>query len=535
MSGKNDYDVIVVGGGAAGCVVAGKLATKTDLKILLLEAGDDDNDMLIHIPAGFAKLLQQDKHVWPYNTIPQVQLTNEPKRYRSAKVIGGGSSINAMCYVRGQARDYQQWQEAVGDEGKWSWQAILPHFIAQEGNDTFHNEYHGTFGPLKVSLAKNINKLNQGCLRAFQEYGLPYNPDYNGKTQLGVSPVQGNFSDARRCSAAVAYLNPVRGNANLEIKTRCPVSRILIEKGVATGVEFKEGGQLRQVRAGHVILSGGAIHSPKILMHSGVGPAEHLTALGIPVLVDSPDVGKNLQDHPIVPVKAYCKGELGYQKAAQGIGALKSGLKYLISKDGPAAGNGVETVSYFNPDDLTAEPTIQCYHVPIISEDGLSPSGNQSGITFELVVLRPKSRGEIMLRDTNPFSEPLINPNFMADEYDLTTAIKSVKAMREVMNQPSLAAYLESEIAPGPQIQTDEQIGAWIKQTVTTMWHPVGTCRMGKDEKAVVDARLRVKGVENLRIIDASIMPNIISGNTNAPTQALANYGVEMFIEDLKH
>ncbi len=532
---QNNYDVIIVGGGAAGCVVAGQLAQKTRLNILLLEAGDDDKDMLIHIPAGFAKILQKDKHVWAYNTIAQQQLNNETKRYRSGKVIGGGSSINAMCYVRGQPRDYKPWAEAAGEDADWSWENVLKNYIEQEGNDTFHNKYHGSFGPLKVSLARNINKLNMGCLRAFQEYGLPYNPDYNGESQIGVSPVQGNFSEAKRCSAAVAYLNPVRENRNLTILTHVTVKKVLLESGVAVGVEYiDESKTTNTVRATHIIVTAGAIHTPKIMMHSGVGPRQQLSKWGIPVLVDSPQVGKNLQDHPIVPVKAYCKGELGYQNAAQGFGAVKAGMKYVISKEGPASGNGVETVSYFNSDDFTADPTIQCYHVPIISEDGLSPSGTKSGITFELVVLQPKSRGEINLRDGDPFSEPLINPNFMADEHDLNEAVKSVRLMRKVMNMPSLAEYIESEIAPGPEAQTDEQIATWIKKNVTTMWHPVGTCRMGKNGEAVVDGRLRVHGVKNLRIMDASIMPNIISGNTNAPTQMIAAKGVEMFLADLK-
>lgn len=535
MKIQNDYDVIIVGGGAAGCVVAGKLASKTDLNILLLEAGGDDNDMLIHIPAGFAKMLQKDKHVWPYNTIPQKQLHNDVKRYRSGKVIGGGSSVNAMCYVRGQKRDYQQWVAATGDDADWSWENVLTYYVAEEGNDTFHNQYHGSFGPLKVSLPKNINKLNMGCLRAFQEQGLPYNPDYNGESQIGVSPVQGNFYEAKRCSAAVAYLNPVRNNANLTIKTHIAVSKVIIENGIAVGVEYVDKQKNKfQMRADQIIVTAGAIHTPKLLMHSGVGSAEQLAKFGIPLQVNSPEVGKNLQDHPIVPVKAYCKGEMGYQNSAQGLGALKAGMKYVVSKEGPASGNGVETVSYFDCDDFSAEPTIQCYHVPIISEDGLSPSGTKSGITFELVVLQPRSRGEITLRDSNPFSEPLINPNFMSDAYDLREAIKSVRVMREVMRQPSLAEYIESEIAPGVQAESDEEIGNWIKKTVTTMWHPVGTCRMGKDDKAVVDSRLRVNGVRNLRIMDASIMPNIVSGNTNAPTQMIAAKGVEMFLQDLK-
>jgi choline dehydrogenase-like flavoprotein len=276
------------------------------------------------------------------------------------------------------------------------------------------------------------------------------------------------------------------------------------------------------------------VQSPKILMHSGVGPAEQLEHFGIAVVVDSREVGENLQDHPIVPVRAYVKGELGYQAAARGMGTLKAGLRYLVTKDGPASGNGIETVSYWNPDDFEGEPTIQCYHVPIISTDGLSPTGDRSGVTFELVVLQPRSRGWVRLADADPTSMPLINPNFIGDEADLKAAVGSVRAMREVMAQESLAQVIEEEVEPNPGLTTDEELGDWVKRVATTMWHPVGTCRMGEDAGAVVDAQLRVRGIESLWVIDASIMPNITSGNTNAPTQALARHGAAMFVDGLK-
>lgn len=530
---KSQYDVVVVGAGAAGCVVAGKLASKTNLSILLLEAGKNDTDMFIHMPAGFGKLLAEDKHVWPHNTIVQPQLDNREKRYRSGRVIGGGSSVNAMCYVRGQKRDYDGWQQAVNGDLSWSFEALMEDFKEQEGNQSFHNKYHNAFGPLKVSLPNSINELNNASLRAFQEQGLPYNPDYNGEKQAGVSPVQANFYKAKRCSAAVAYLNPVRSKPNLDIETECEVSKVLIEDGKACGVEFYQKGTKHSVRSKDVILSSGAVHTPKLLMLSGVGDQDELAKHGIEVKLHSPEVGLNLCDHPIVPVKSYCKGNLGYQNVAQGLGMIKTGLRYFLTQDGPAAGNCVETVSYFDPENIENEPTIQCYHVPIISEDGLSPSGTTSGITFELVVLQPKSRGYVKLKDGSYKSDPLIHPNFMGEKEDLDKAVESVKYMRQVMAQPSLKELLTEEIAPGVQAQSDEEIAKWVKSCATTMWHPIGTCRMGSDDNAVVDERLRVKGVENLRVIDASIMPNITSGNTNAPTQALANRGVNMFIADL--
>lgn len=524
------YDIVIVGAGAAGCVVASYLAEHTDASIALIEAGDMDRDPFIHIPAGFAKLLAHDRHVWKYETVPQ---HGTKRAYRSGKVLGGGSSINAMCYVRGQIRDFAAWQDAVGDTGKWSYEDLLPVFMAQEDNDTFHDEYHGIDGGLAVQLPKGINKLNQYCLKAFQEYGIPYNPDYNGKSQIGVSPVQSTVGDQRRCSAVDAYLRPHLTSGRVTLLTGKTVVRILVEDRRAVGVEFMDNG-LERITAEEVVLSAGTIHSPTILMHSGIGPAEQLRQQGIAVIVDSPEVGKNLQDHPMVPVRVYVKGDLGYQAAAQGLGSVKAGLRYLVTKDGPASGNGIETVTHWNPSDFAADPTIQCYHAPIVLNEQLGPAGDRSGITFELVVLQPKSRGWVRLADSDPMSMPLINPNFIGEEEDLRAAVESVHAIRNVMAQDSLATVIEEEMDPGPHIQSDAEIGEWVKRVVTTMWHPVGTCRMGQDARAVVDARLRVRGVDGLRVIDASIMPNITSGNTNAPTQALARHATAMLVEDLR-
>ena len=523
-------DIVIVGAGAAGCVVASYLAEHTDASIALIEAGDTDRDPFIHIPAGFAKILAHDRHVWKYETVPQ---HGTKRAYRSGKVLGGGSSINAMAYVRGQIRDYAAWQDAVGDTGKWSYTDLLPVFTAQENNDTFHDEFHGINGGLAVQLPKGINELNQYCLKAFQEYGIPYNPDYNGRSQIGVSPVQSTVGNQRRCSAVDAYLRPHLASDRVTLLTGKTVVRILVENKRAVGVELMDKGRER-ITASEVVLSAGSVHSPKILMHSGIGPAEQLRHHGIAVTVDSPEVGDNLQDHPMVPVRAYVKGDLGYQAVAHGLGSVKAGLRYFVTKDGPASGNGIETVSHWNPSDFAAEPTIQCYHAPIIANQELSPTGDRSGITFELVVLQPKSRGWVRLADSDPTSMPLINPNFIGEEEDLRAVVESVRAIRKVMAQESLAPVIEEEMEPGPRIQSDAEIGEWAKRAVTTMWHPVGTCRMGQDARAVVDARLRVRGVDGLRVIDASIMPNITSGNTNAPTQALARHATAMLVEDLK-
>lgn len=525
------YDVVIVGSGAAGCVVADYLAGHTDKSIAVIEAGPMDRNPMIHIPAGYSKMLAKDTNVWTYNTVP---VNGQERRYRMGKVVGGGTSVNAMCYVRGQKQDFDAWQAAVGDSGDWSWETMRQTYIEQERNDTFHNAHHGIDGPLSVELPQGINELNQCCMRAFQEYGLAYNADYNGERQTGVSPVQSNTEKGKRASAAVAYLHPQVRNGRVDLLTSRTVSKVLIEGQRAIGVKVHWGSRVETIRAGLVILSAGAVQSPKILMHSGIGPRAHLEEHGIKVIADLKGVGENLHDHPIIPIAAFVKGKMGYQAAAQGVGMVASGMRYLVTGDGPASGNGIETVSYWDPDNLSNdEPTVQCYHEPIISEDGLNPSGARSGITFATVVLQPRSRGTVRLADADPLSMPLIDPNFIGDDYDLKVGVAAVKAVRKVMEQRSLAEVIEEEFVPGAQVQSDAEIGAFVKQAATTMWHPVGTCRMGQvdDPDTVVDARLKVKGIDALHVIDASIMPQIISGNTNAPTQALARHASKMLVE----
>lgn len=522
---NDKYDVLIIGSGAAGCVIAGYLAEHTGANITILEAGNSDKDPMIHIPAGYGKILAKDQHVWPYDTVPQHGTT---RRFRMGKVVGGGSSINAMCYVRGQKRDFDSWYQASGNDDDWSFENLWQTFIEQEKNDTFHNKHHGIKGNLAVQLPHGINALNQYCMKAFQEYGLPYNADYNGDSQTGVSPVQSNISDQKRCSAYIAHLKRHVDSGRVTLLTEHTVTRIIFRDNKAVGVELSDGGP---IMAEQIILAAGAVQSPKILMHSGIGPSEQLRRYGIEINVALPGVGENLHDHPIIPVSAYVKGVLGYQNAALGFGTIKSGIRYYLTKDGPASGNGIETVSYWDPLNFNAEPTVQCYHEPIISTNGLTPTGTRSGITFALVVLQPRSRGSIRLASSNPLDMPLIDPNFIGDDYDAEIGLHAVKAIREVMKQESLSGIIEEELLPGISVQSDDEIKEFVKAVATTMWHPVGTCRMGLDDMSVVDANLQVHGVGNLFVMDASVMPNITSGNTNAPTQALALIGAKRFMK----
>lgn len=531
MTANKSFDVVIVGGGAAGCVVAGYLAEHSNASILLLEAGDEDRDPLIHIPAGFAKILQQGRHMWPFQTVPQF---GTPRPYISGRVLGGGSSINALAYVRGQKRDYDFWQQAAGPSGQWSYERMLEHFLAQERHDTLHNKHHEIGGSLAVQMPRSINPLNLLTMKAFQEWGLPYNPDYNGETQHGVSPVQVTINGARRCNAADAHLRRHLESKRVTLRVNARVTRIILDKGRVTGVELLSGKSREIVHAGHVVVSAGAIHSPVLLKRSGIGPASELSPLGIPVQVDAPDVGENFHDHPCVSVNAFVKGRIGYQEASHGRGAIVAGLRYFATRDGPAASNGIESVAYWNPYSPSDDPLLQCYHTPVISEDGVSPKGHRSGLTLELILLHPRSRGWIRLADADPTSMPLINPNFLGEKDDLDALVTGVRAAREVMAQPSLRDVVEEENAPGAATQSNEAIAEWIKGHVATSWHPVGTCRMGSDPRAVVDPRLRVNGVDGLRVIDASIMPVIVSANTNAPTQALARNGAAMMVEDIR-
>ena len=527
-TGDRSYDVIVVGGGSAGCLIAGRLAQETDAKVLLIEAGGHDTNPLIHIPSGFSKLLQYGWFLWPYMTVPQAQLDGRPRPLQQGKGLGGGSSINAMVYVRGQRRDYQRWQDAVGTTGQWSYDDLLPHFVGMEGNDFFAGPLHGTDGPLKVSQPVQVNALNQAAIKAFQQAGLPYNPDYNAGQQRGVGPCQLTIGDARRCSSAVAFLDPAKSRSNLTIVTRALVTNIVFEGDRAVGVDYIRSGKTVRALAGEVVLSAGALNSPRILMLSGIGPEAELTRHGIKAMVASPDVGRNLQDHPQVLVGARCRTNMGYAKNAKGLGMIAAGVRYYLTRQGPGATNGIESVSYYNPDDPNGEPTVQSFHSAVIADEERGSPKSYAGLTINSVVLQPRSRGQVTLKDADPRSAPVFDPNYLIDPEDMRVMVAGVRYCREVLKAPALRDIMEPEMLPGLDIQSDEDLAAYARRNLTSMWHPVGTCRMGADEAAVVDAALRVRGTRNLRVIDASIMPNLTSGNTNAPTMALASKGLDL-------
>ena len=513
------YDYIITGAGSAGCVLAARLTEDPEVKVLLIEAGGSDRHPFFHMPAGFAKMTKGIGS-WGWSTVPQRHMKDRVLWYTQAKVLGGGSSINAQIFTRGNPKDYDEWSELDGCKG-WSFRDILPYFKRSEDNQRFSNAYHGTGGPLGVSAPINPLPINEAFIRAGQEYGLPYNPDFNGATQLGVGHYQITVRNARRSSTAVEYLKPARQRGNLTVITGRSVTRIVVEKGRAVGVELgAAGGATETIRCERdVIVSSGTIGSARLLMLSGIGPADHLTSVGIPVVHDLPGVGSNLQDHLDLYVIAECTGSHTYDSYASWYRALGAGIQYLLYKKGPVASTLFETGAFAYADDAARSPDVQ-FHLGLGSgiEAGVAKLKN-NGLTLNAAFIRPRSRGSVRLGSNDPAAMPLIDPNYFADPYDREISIKGLRIARELLQQPALKPFLLGERLPGPELVSDEDLFDYACRSGKTQHHPVGTCRMGHDAMAVVSPDdLRVHGISGLRVCDASIMPRLVSSNTNAAT-----------------
>lgn len=524
------YDFIVAGGGSSGCLVAGKLAMEHGARVLVLEAGGNDDSPLIRMPAGFVKLLGAEKYMWFYKSTVQQRLNSREPVVPQGRVIGGGSSVNAMVYIRGQASDYDPWVEATGDE-QWGFRSLLAYFKRMEGNNRYNNDLHGIGGPLKVSDPRQICDLSRIYVQSAQAIGIPFNPDFNGPRQAGTGFFQLTVDNGERCSASKAFLRPALSTGRVDVRTGALVHRILIENGRAVGVAFSEGSAVHEARCEReVLLAAGAIATPKILMLSGIGPHFHLKENGIKTIVDLEGVGQNLQDHTEVPVLAFCKGEHGYYGQDRGINQIRNGLQYMLFKSGPVSSNGVEACSFFDPDDLSAEAKIQQFCVPSVYLDSdVSSIKPQHGLTLNSCVLRPGSRGSVRLASSNPGDQPLVDTNYFEDPEDLRLSLAGLQRAREILGSEPLRGVIEREVFPGPGVTSREDLETFAKAYVKTVYHPAGTCRLGKsgDELAVVTPDLRVKGVEGLRIVDASVMPRIISGNTNSTTLVIADKAVD--------
>jgi len=528
------FDYVIAGGGTAGCVLAGRLSEDPSVRVLLLEAGHSDRHPFIHVPAGFAKLTS-GPYEWGFISEPQKHCNGRRIPLAQGKVLGGGGSINAQVFTRGVSQDYDDWSAVHGCKG-WSSDEVRPFFVRSEGNERLAGPLHGTDGPLSVSDLASPHPLSQAFVRAGQEYGLPYNSDFNGNEQLGIGYYQTTTRHGRRCSTSVAYVQPARKRRNLIVRTDVMVKRVVLDGTRATGVETIEKGQLQTYRATReVIVSSGAFGSPKILQMSGIGDPADLAAAGIETSHALPGVGKNLQDHCdldiIYELRDYhSMDRLALPRAATAIALLQ----YATFRSGPLASTLVEAggFSFGNRNEVT--PDLQFHFLPAAGvEAGIAAVRPGYGATLNSYFLRPRSRGTLRVASADPSVAPLADPNYLADDYDVEMAVEGVRQSRELMGQPSMAAYVKAEhMAGGEAVVTKDDYVRFVRAFGRTAYHPVGTCAMGVSDAAVVSPLLKVYGLEGLRVVDSSIMPQLVSSNTQAATVMIAEKASAMILED---
>lgn len=527
---EQGFDYVIIGGGSAGCTLAARLSENPGARVCLIEAGGKDSHPLIHMPVGFAKMTTGPL-TWGLVTAPQRHANNREIPYAQARVLGGGSSINAEIFTRGHASDYDRWVDE-GAEG-WGFDQILPHFLRSEGNNTLAGPLHGTEGPLGVSSQSTPNALTRAFVQACQDYGMPFNADFNGSSQAGAGPYQTTTRNKRRCSAAVGYLRPALRRPNLLLLTGATVLRIVVQAGRATGVEYTLGKdrRVRTARADReVLLTSGAIGSPKLMMLSGLGPADHLRAQGVQVVQDIPGVGQNLQDHFGIDIVAELKGHDSLDKYNKLHWMLWAGLEYALFREGPVTSNVVEGGAFWHSDCAGERPDLQFHFLAGAGAEAGVPSVRKgfSGITLNSYTLRPKSRGSVTLRSADPRAAPVVDPNFLADPDDLRVSVEGVRISREIFAQSPLAKYIGEVRFPDAHLRSRADLEAYARQYGRTSYHPTCTCKMGRDGMAVVDPQLRVHGIDGLRICDSSVMPSLVGSNTNAPTIMIAEKASDM-------
>ncbi|MFI7702154.1 GMC family oxidoreductase [Nonomuraea sp. NPDC049480] len=525
---SNRYDYIVVGAGAAGCAVAHRLTQDPDTRVLLLEAGGRDWSPLIHMPVGFTKLTSP-KVNWGFETVPQPQLNDRRMWYPQGRTLGGSTSINAMIYIRGHKEDYDHWATLGNDD--WGYEHVLPFFRRAEHNERLNDRYHGADGPMNVTEQVQHNELSKAFVRAAQELGLTFNADFNGSVQDGVGYYDVTQRRARRESASTAYLRPARKRPNLTVQPHALGTRIIVEAGRATGLEYTLKGRPAVAYADReVILSAGAVNSPRLLLLSGIGPADELRAVGIDVVHDLPGVGKNFQDHMDVYLTAETV-PVSYNESDRPFKALAAGLQYLLYRTGPITASVCEAGMFVRSGGEVVSPDIQMHCLPafVIDHGRLRVKGH--GMTINTCNLRPKSIGSVTLRSADPAVPPAIDPNFLDDPYDWKISMEGFRWGREMLATQAYAPYVKREHMPGTGVRTDKEIREYIRQWAKTDYHPVGSCKMGGDDMAVVDQELRVHGLAGLRVIDASIMPTLISGNTQATSIMIGEKGAHHLLD----
>jgi choline dehydrogenase len=539
-------DYIVVGAGSAGCVLANRLTADGKTKVLLLEAGGDDrptrnpgqfmSNLMIHVPVGYSQTLKDPKVNWLYPTEAD-PVTGRAHVWPRGKVLGGSSSINGLLYIRGQHSDYDNWRQ-LGCEG-WAWDDVKPYFLRAEHQERAGlDDHHATGGPLNVSDVTQTHEVSDDVIEACVEAGIPRNPDVNGADQEGVGYYQLTVKNGQRCSAAVAYLHPVMNRPNLRVETNALTTRVLFEGKRAVGIEYIQNGETKTAKASaEVILSGGAINSPQLLQLSGIGPGDLLREKGVAVIADLPGVGENLQDHYVMTNTYRLKpGTVSVNELTKGTRFLGETLKYIFQRKGLLSLSAAHIAVFCKSRPELSSPDIQFHILPAtmdtqkLMEQQVMELEGQPGLTIAPCQVRPESRGTIRIKSSNPAEYPAIQPNYLADPIDQQVAVASLRWGRKIAAQPALAKWIESELLPGPGFDSDEALLGFARMAGSTIYHPVGTCQMGSGPAAVVDAQLRVHGVQGLRVVDASIMPRLVSGNTNAPTIMIAEKAADMIL-----
>jgi choline dehydrogenase len=527
-----EFDYIVVGAGSAGCVLANRLSQSGRHSVLLLEAGPKDSHIWIHIPLGYGKLFKEKTVNWMYQTEPEPGLDGRSVFQPRGKVLGGSSSINGLLYVRGQHEDYDRWRQR-GNVG-WGYEDVLPYFKKAENQQRGANEYHGAGGPLSVSDWRHDDPLSEAFVKAAVETGIRYNPDFNGATQEGAGFFQTTTRRGRRASSAVSYLRPAMGRGNLRIETDALAQRIIFEGRRARAVEFRQRGASRLARARkEILVSNGAYNSPQLLQLSGVGPAELLKEHGIEVVMDAPGVGNDLQDHLQVRIVTRCSQRVTLNDIINHpLRRVAAGARYAAFRKGPLTIAAGTSGAFFKTDPRLASPDIQIHFIPFSTDKMGERLHAFSGFSASVCQLRPESRGSLRIRSADPAAPPEIRINYLATETDRRANIDGLRILRKILAAPALKPYVVDEVYPGAKVVSDEDLLAFCRQTGSTVYHPTSTCRMGQDQLAVVDERLRVRGIEGLRVVDASIMPDLMSGNTNAPVIMIAEKASDMILQD---
>ena len=532
MSNPARYDYVIVGAGSAGCVLAHRLSADPANRVLLLEAGGRDWHPWLHIPVGYFKTMHNPATDWCYETEPDAGLDGRSLQWPRGKVLGGSSALNGLLYVRGQRQDYDRWAERLGNRG-WAYKDVLPYFKKSEDQERGADEYHGVGGPLKVSDLRLRRPIADDFIAAARQIGIPFNPDYNGARQEGVGYFQQTAHKGLRWSTAKGFLRPARKRPNLAVITKAHAVKVLLDAGTARGVQYLRGGALQQVMACKaVVLCAGAIGSPQLLQLSGLGPPALLARFGIALTHELPGVGQNLQDHLQVRLVYKTSRRTLNDEVNSPAKRLMVGMRYLLTRTGPLTLAASQVAIFTRSNPSVSRPDIQFHFQPLSADRPGDGAHKFSAFTASVCQLRPRSRGAVEITTADPLAPPAIRPNYLSDERDCRVAVDAIKLARRIAAAPALAGRIIDEYVPGRRYASDAELLQAARQHSQTIYHPAGTCKMGQDDMAVVDERLRVRGMDNLRVADASIMPELVSGNTNAPTIMIAEKAADMLLGD---